>query len=80
MSKDVSFRGRPPSKDNPRATEAFDALGLAPKPEKTKRLTVDVPVSLHSRMKLQCVRDDVAIADVVRRLLENEYPDTHPPA
>ncbi|APZ93428.1 hypothetical protein Fuma_03045 [Fuerstiella marisgermanici] len=74
MSKDVSFRGTPPSKENPRATEAFKALGLSPKPEKTKRLTVDVPVSLHSRVKLECCRNDVAIADVVRRLLESEFP------
>lgn len=75
MSKDVSFRGRPPSKDNSRANEAFEALGLSPKPEKTKRVTADIPISLHSRMKLECCRRDVAIADVVRRLLESEFPD-----
>lgn len=77
MSKDVSFSGKPPSKDNPRATEAFEALGLSAKPEKTKRLTVDVSASLHSRIKLECCRRDVAIADVVRRLLETEFRDGH---
>ena len=74
MTKDVSFRGTPPSKNNTRATEAFEALGLSAKPEKTKRITVDVPVSLHSRVKLECCRQDVAITDVVRRLLEAEFP------
>ena len=75
MSKDVSFSGKPPSQVNPRAAEALEALGLSPSPEKTKRLTVDVPATLHARMKLECCRRDVAIADVVRRLLNAEFPD-----
>jgi hypothetical protein len=73
MSKDVSFQGRPPSKDNPRAAAAFAALKIAKPPEKMKRLTIDIPASLHSRVKLKCVQDDTTIADVVRNYLEKQF-------
>lgn len=74
MSKEVSFSARPPSRNNTRAADAFKELGLKPPPEPVKRLTINVPVSLHQRMKLQCVRDDVTIADVVREFLEGRFP------
>ena len=80
MSKDVSFSGRPPSKDNPRATEALASLGLTPHAEKTKRLTVDIPASLHSRVKLACVREEISIAETVRELLESRFPTSSDPS
>lgn len=74
MSKDVSFHGRPPSKDSKAAT-AFASLKLKPPQEKNKRLTIDIPASLHRRMKLQCVEEELAIADVVRTFLEKRFPE-----
>ena len=78
MKKDVSFSSRPPSTGKSRAAEAFaasvDALGLKPPPEPMKRLTIDVPASLHARVKLNCVKNDQAIAEVVRHLLETRFP------
>lgn len=74
MTKDVSFQGRPPSRDNPRASEAFASLGIAAPVEKSKRLTIDIPASLHARVKIACVQNDVAIAEVVRVFLEKEFP------
>ena len=41
--------------------------------EKMKRLTIDVPLSLHQRMKSQCALRGEFIADVVRDFLEQRF-------
>ena len=64
-----SHRGRAPSED------AWVGIPSASVPtptepvERTKRLTIEVPLSLHQRVKLKCVKEEVAMADVVRDLL-----------
>jgi hypothetical protein len=40
----------------------------------TKRLTVDVPADLHKRIKVHCANTEQQISDIVRELLEREYP------
>jgi ParG len=40
----------------------------------TKRLTVDVSADLHKRLKIHCANTERQISDVVRDLLEREYP------
>jgi hypothetical protein len=40
----------------------------------TKRLTVDVPADLHKRLKIHCASTEQQISDVVRTMLEKEYP------
>lgn len=40
----------------------------------TKRLTVDISADLHKRLKIQCATAERQISDVVRDLLEREYP------
>ena len=42
--------------------------------EAMKRLTIDVSESLHKRMKVQCALRGERMADVVRALLEREFP------
>lgn len=42
--------------------------------EMMKRLTVDVPVSLHTRIKSQCALKGVKMADEIRELLEKNFP------
>jgi hypothetical protein len=39
----------------------------------TKRLTIDIPVSLHQRVKSQCALKGQKMADVVRELLEKHF-------
>jgi hypothetical protein len=39
-----------------------------------KRLTIDVPESLHTRIKLSCVQNRQNMADAVRQLLEERWP------
>ena len=38
-----------------------------------KRLTIDVPLSLHRQIKSRCALDGVNMADAVRELLEKRF-------
>jgi hypothetical protein len=51
-----------------------DAQTPAPPSEPMKRFTIDVPVSLHTRIKVQCAGRGVKMADVIREMLEHEFP------
>lgn len=42
--------------------------------EPTKRLTIDLPKSLHKRVKQGCAEREITIADLVRDLLLREFP------
>ena len=42
--------------------------------EKMKRLTIDVPLSLHQRVKSQCALHGENRATVIRMLLEEQFP------
>lgn len=44
-------------------------------PEREKRLTIDIPESLHKRVKAGCASQGITIADVVRRFLERKFPE-----
>jgi len=41
--------------------------------EPTKRLTVDIPQSLHKRIRSACAERDEVMAETVRRLLRTEF-------
>lgn len=43
--------------------------------EPMKRFTIDVTESLHKRIKMQCVARGAKMADVIREMLEREFPD-----
>jgi hypothetical protein len=43
-------------------------------PEATKRFTIDVPVSLHKRIKTQCAIEGIHMAEEIRKLLEQRFP------
>jgi predicted DNA binding CopG/RHH family protein len=42
--------------------------------ERMKRFTIDVPESLHRRIKAQCALRGVKMADYLRQALENLFP------
>lgn len=44
--------------------------------EPMKRFTIDVPESLHTRIKTQCAMRGQKMADVLRDLLEKEFPSS----
>ena len=41
--------------------------------QKMKRFTVEIPSTLHRRIKIQCAIDDTKMTDVMRVLLEREF-------
>jgi hypothetical protein len=48
----------------------------APPVEPTKRFTIDVPASLHRRIKVACDKRGLKVSSVLCDLLEREFPDT----
>ena len=44
------------------------------KPVEMKRFTIDVEVGLHTRIKSQCALRGKKMADLIRELLEREFP------
>lgn len=73
MTKRVSITSKP----TPRSTEATadDWVNNRAAPEEMKRLTFDVPESLHRRIKVACAKKGVKMADDLRELLERHYPE-----
>lgn len=45
-----------------------------PKEEPLKRLTIDIPVGLHKRVKAGCAAQGMTIAEAVREYLERKFP------
>ena len=43
------------------------------KPEKIKRLTLDIPESLHKAIKLKATTEGITMVDLLRELLEEHY-------
>lgn len=42
--------------------------------EAIKRLTVDMPESLHRRVKVQCAQRNLKMNEIIREFLEREFP------
>lgn len=47
---------------------------VQPPEELMKRFTIDVPASLHMRVKIGCAQRGLKMADVLREMLEKEFP------
>lgn len=58
------------SKKNPSPTKKAK---VEPKPEKMKRLTIDIPDALHRRVKGGCANEGIKMADVIREFLEGRF-------
>jgi len=70
-AKKVAFGTQPPQK----AVVTPDAwIEGNTTSEGVKRLTIDLPESLHRRMKTGCAQRGEKMADVIRALLEKEFP------
>jgi predicted DNA binding CopG/RHH family protein len=77
--KKVNF-GRKPETQEPVDVEKWvsersSAMSLPTEeqPEKMKRITLDIPESLHKAIKRQAVDAGVTMADLLRELLEQHY-------
>lgn len=56
----------------PNSTEQT-ARSSVHRPAEFKRLTIDVSLALHTRIKTQCAARQVKMVDELRRLLEREF-------
>ena len=79
--KKVAIGGKPSRATEATAVDAWvakapatTAEAPATPAEPMKRLTIDVPASLHSRIKVQCAQEGQKMADVIRALLEERFP------
>ncbi len=71
--KKVSFSGKRPETPPPVGDVdhwVANQTGVEP----MKRLTIDVPISLHRRIKSQCALGNLVMADVIRELLDQRFP------
>lgn len=83
-SKKVNIGAKPTPPLNPTGIEEWVAsrqsnsssLPEAP-PEKIKRLTLDIPESLHRAIKAKAALEGVAMVDMLRDLLQKHYNDDH---
>ena len=63
----------PAEHSNASANLAAASEPVAPA-EAIKRFTIDVPASLHTRVKIGCAQRGLKMADVLREMLEKEFP------
>jgi hypothetical protein len=70
-AKKVTFGSQPPQ--TPAVTAKAWVEGNTTS-EEMKRLTIDLPESLHRRVKIGCAQRGEKMADVIRALLEKEFP------
>lgn len=75
--KKITFTGKPGQR-SPTVSADDWVAGRTVAPASAgpiKRLTIDIPESLHLRVKSQCALKGEKMADVVRGLLEKEFPN-----
>lgn len=71
-AKKVTIGAKPTNKPTPAATaDAWVESRVESEP--MKRLTIDVPLSLHTAIKTACASRGTKIADEVRELLQSKY-------
>jgi hypothetical protein len=71
-AKKVAIGARPTAKPQPASPDAWvDASQPATAP--TKRLTIDVPASLHARIKASCAMRGTKMVDEITALLQDKF-------
>lgn len=73
--KKVSIGSRPSKKDNSQAADTWvkDRNAEVVSSEKMKRLTIDIPESLHRAIKIQCAARGEKMANEIREHLARIY-------
>lgn len=76
MAKKVTITAKPTrtAGETAQAAEQWVTSGKTEGPEGMKRFTIDVPESLHRRIKIQCAAQGLKMADEIRALLDKHFP------
>ena len=72
-TKKIDFGSKPTSKPAPAPVDTWVESRVTGEAEAMKRLTIDIPESLHRTIKSQCALRGTKIADEVRELLLKKY-------
>lgn len=72
--KRIAFGGKPVPKPGAASADDWVSDRSNHRLEPNKRLTIDVPLSLHQRVKSQCAIQGLKMADVIRDLLDEKFP------
>jgi hypothetical protein len=72
--KKIDFASKP---STPNRLTAEEWIGNKAPTEPTKRLTIDVPRTLHARIKSQCALRGSDMAEEIRKLLETHFPEEY---
>jgi hypothetical protein len=73
-TKKIQIGAKPTSKSAPVTADAWvESRDDASTPEPMKRLTIDVPESLHKTIKIACATRGTKITDEIRDLLLQKY-------
>ena len=77
-AKKVTFSSKRPSEDMTAKIDHWvqnrNAPVAPPEPQEAmKRLTIDVPVKLHTKIKSTCAMKNLHMADEIRDLLERHF-------
>ncbi len=78
--KKISFGPKPAGMPAAQSPDQWVNDEVPRRAEPTKRLTIDVPLGLHKRIKSQCAINELVMADVIRELLEQRFPVPEPGA
>ncbi len=70
--KRISIGDKPTAKSAPSSPDDWVAARTG-SDEPMKRLTIDIPLSMHQRVKSQCALKGEKMADVVRELLDQRF-------
>ena len=78
MNKKITIGAKPTSTPaSPMAADSWvESRAVAAPAEEMKRLTIDIPASLHRAIKTQTAARGTKIADEVRELLLKKYGNT----
>jgi hypothetical protein len=71
-NKKISIGTKPTAKPQPASSDAW-VNDRKPDEERTKRLTIDVPASLHARIKASCAMRGTKMVDEITVLLEEKF-------
>ncbi|WP_317993692.1 hypothetical protein [Bartonella gliris] len=73
MSKKIKIGTKPTNKSTAVTVDAWVESRKGSVDKSMKRLTIDVPESLHRLIKMSCASRGTKIADEVRELLSQKY-------
>jgi hypothetical protein len=71
-NKKISIGAKPTAKTQPSTSDAW-VNDRQPDEARTKRLTIDVPASLHAKIKASCAMRGTKMVDEITALLEERF-------